>query len=165
MPNRLRWALALGVCLVVTGCGFHFKRGPELPFASLYLATSQFSSFGAEFKRYLESGNKVNVVVRPEDSEMILEILGESSDKQILSLSAAGRVREFELHYRVRYRLTDRTRREWIAPSDVTIRRTFTFNDQELLAKESEEALLFREMKRDALSLLLRRLSKATPPT
>jgi LPS-assembly lipoprotein len=38
-----------------------------------------------------------------------------------------------------------------------------TYDDTEVLAKESEEALLFRDMKADAVLQMMRRLSVARP--
>jgi LPS-assembly lipoprotein len=38
------------------------------------------------------------------------------------------------------------------------LRRDYSFNDQEQLSKESEEALLYRDMQTDAVQQLLRRL-------
>lgn len=135
-----------------------------MPFASLYVVTTEYSSFAAELKRYLASGKKGNVVERAEDAEVTLEILKEGSEKQVLSISNAGRVREFELRYRVLYRLSDRSKHEWIPPSELLLRRDLTFDDRELLAKENEEGLLLRDMKNDAMRLILRRLSKTKPP-
>ncbi|MFN0314274.1 MAG: LPS assembly lipoprotein LptE [Burkholderiales bacterium] len=136
-----------------------------MPFSSIYVVTTDYSSFAAELKRYLASGKKGNVVERAEDAEVTLEILREASEKQVLSLSTAGRVREFELRYRVLYRLSDRSKREWISPTELLLRRDLTFDDRELLAKENEEALLLRDMKNDAMRQILRRLSKANPPS
>ena len=72
---------------------------------------------------------------------------------------------EFQLRYRVRYRVVDNTQREVVPTSEILLRRDFSFNDQEALSKESEEALLYRDMQTDAVQQLLRRLQvvKATP--
>ncbi len=161
---RPRCWLAWATFLVLAGCGYHLRGSPQLPFASLHVVTTEYSSFAAELKRYLASGKKGKVVERAEDAEVILEILSEKSEKQVLSLSTAGRVREFELRYRILYRLSDRSKREWIPPTELLLRRDLTFDDRELLAKENEEAVLLRDMKNDAMRLILRRLSKAKPP-
>ena len=73
--------------------------------------------------------------------------------------SAGGRVREFQLRYRVRYLVLrprqdagDRARRDRAA------RATISFNDQNQLPKETEEQLLYRDMQIDAAQQLVRRL-------
>jgi LPS-assembly lipoprotein len=58
----------------------------------------------------------------------------------------------------VRYRIVAPDQRELVPPSEIVLRRDFSFNDQEALSKESEEAFLFRDMQADAVQQLLRRL-------
>ena len=83
--------------------------------------------------------------------------------EHILSLSAGGKVREFELRYRVAYRLTDLAGNDLAPPGEISLRRDLTYDDTQVLAKESEEALLYRDMKADAVQQMLRRLSVAKP--
>ena len=70
-------------------------------------------------------------------------------------------MREFQLIYRVSYRLHDGQGREFIPPGEVVVRRDITFNDSQVLAKEQEEVLLVRDMQNDAVQQLMRRLSTA----
>lgn len=160
----IQWVLASATVLALSGCGFHFPKQQGLPFESVYVMAARTSTFGPEIQRLLSADKRVRVVERAEEAQVVLEILGESNEKHILSLSAAGKVREFELRYVVKYRLVGRDKRDWIGISDLVLRRSFTFNDTDLLAKESEESLLYRDMKNDALSMLKRRLAKASPP-
>jgi LPS-assembly lipoprotein len=81
--------------------------------------------------------------------------------KVILSFSTAGRVSEFRLVYRVSYRMTDSKGIERIPTTEIVLQRDFAFNDTEVLSKESEEALLYRDMENDAAQQLLRRLQAA----
>jgi len=97
------------------------------------------------------------------DAQAVLKIIGESKEKIILSLSSGGKVREFELRYKVAYRLTDLAGNNLVAPGEIFLRRDMTYDDTEVLAKESEEALLYRDMKTDAVQQMLRRLSVAKP--
>jgi LPS-assembly lipoprotein len=78
-------------------------------------------------------------------------------------LSVSGRVLEFELRYRVSYRLTDRAGNDLAPPGQISLRRDMTYDDTEVLAKESEADLLYRDMKADAVQQMLRRLSVAKP--
>jgi LPS-assembly lipoprotein len=47
---------------------------------------------------------------------------------------------------------------ELIAPTTLTARRDISFNESELLAKESEEALLYRDMQSDLVRQMVTRL-------
>ncbi|MBI2295534.1 MAG: hypothetical protein HYU76_05770, partial [Betaproteobacteria bacterium] len=51
--------------------------------------------------------------------------------------------------------------REHIPASEIVLKRDYSFNDEQALSKESEEALLFRDMRNDAVQQLVRRLQAA----
>ena len=67
-------------------------------------------------------------------------------------------MREYQLRYRVGFSVVDGKGREWIAPDEITLTRDISFNDQ-VLAKESEELLLYRDMQTDMVQQLMRRLA------
>jgi LPS-assembly lipoprotein len=87
--------------------------------------------------------------------------MSEMREKHILSLGGQGRVREYQLRFRVGYKLTDGKAATFIAPTEILLKREISFNDSEVLAKEAEEALLYRDMQTDAVQQLLRRLQAA----
>jgi LPS-assembly lipoprotein len=155
------------LCTLVSlaaGCGFKLTGLAEMPFESLYVSAPDYSSFGAEFKRYVESGGKTKLAQRPEEAQAVLEILGESREKQILSLTSAGRVAEYLLHYRVSFRLRDKANRDWIPDSEIALQRDLTYDDDAVLAKENEEQFLYEDMKSDAIEQLMRRLAAVKAP-
>lgn len=154
----------LRACAVTTtsaalaGCGFHLRRAADLPFKTLYIQASPGSLFATQLKRVVNSASSTEVVEDPKTAQALLQVMLEQREKEILSLSGTGRVREFQLRYHVRYRVVDQAQREIVPPSDIVLRRDFSFNDQEALSKESEEAFLYRDMQTDAVQQLLRRL-------
>ena len=82
----------------------------------------------------------------------------------MLSLSAAGGVREYELTKRVDFRLHDTDGDDWLPPGEITIRRSYSFNESEVLAREAEEQRLLKEMQTDAVQQIVRRLQAARKP-
>jgi LPS-assembly lipoprotein len=71
-------------------------------------------------------------------------------------------VREYLLRYRITYRLTDnKSAQEYVGASEIVLQRDLSYNDAEALAKEAEEALLYRDMQNDAVQQLVRRLQAA----
>lgn len=149
----------LVIAMVLSGCGFKLRGQAALPFESIYIDTGGFSLLGAELRRVIRTGSKTRIAEQPEDAEVVLRIVGEREEKHVLSLSTAGKVREFELRYRLAYRLLDRTANDIVPPGEIELRRDMTFDDTQVLAKESEEALLYEDMKADAVQQMLRRLS------
>jgi len=74
-------------------------------------------------------------------------------------------VSEFQLRYRVQFRLTDQKNHEHIPLSEIILKRDYSFNDEQALSKEAEEALLYRDMRNDAVQQLVRRLQATKPQT
>ena len=67
------------------------------------------------------------------------------------------------MRYRVDYRVSNQKGVDFVPPTSIVLRRDFTYNDQ-VLAKETEEAQLYREMRSDMVQQILRRLAAAKPP-
>jgi LPS-assembly lipoprotein len=110
------------------------------------------------------SGGKTRLTSNPKEAQAVLEILGETREVQILSLTSAGRVAEYLLRYRVTFRLRDSRSTDLIAPSEITLQRDLTYDNDATLAKENEQEFLFQDMRNDAMEQLLRRLAAAQVP-
>jgi LPS-assembly lipoprotein len=109
-------------------------------------------------RRAVRAGSSTRLSDTPEQAEVILQIVNELQEKQILSLSGGGRVSEYLLRYRVSFRLTDSKNREHIPASEIVLRRDYSYSDDQTLAREFDEAQLYRDMRNDAVGQLLRRL-------
>lgn len=157
----MKTLIALLCALLIAGCGFKLRGAADLPFDTLYVQAPVSSQFAQQFRRVVTYGSGTKIVDDPKTATATLVLVSEAREKNILSLSGAGRVREFQLRYRMTYRLLDKTATETIPASEIVLTRDFSFNDQETLSKESEEALLFRDMQNDAVQQLVRRLQAA----
>ena len=93
-----------------------------------------------------------------------MQFTDDAREKNILSLSGGGRVREFQLRYRVGFRVHDGKGGDYVPQSLIQLTRDVTFNDSEILAKEAEEQLLFRDMQSDMVQQIMRRLAAAQKP-
>ena len=160
-PSRRRALLGTLMALPLAGCGFQLRGSAKLPYESLFVDLPESSQFGAELKRYLRTGTDTRITAVRDDAQAILVPVREARSKTILSLSSSGRVREFRLKYNVDVRVTDRQGRDLIAPLVLVIERDFAFNDNQVLAKEGEEALIYRDMQADLIQQLLRRIEAA----
>ena len=70
-------------------------------------------------------------------------------------------MREFRLKYNFDFRVADRQGRDLVEPVLLLIERDFPFNDNQVLAKETEEALIYRDMQSDMVQQILRRMAAA----
>jgi LPS-assembly lipoprotein len=150
--------------LALAGCGFKLRGTADVPFETLYMPGAA-TGIALDLKRNIEAGTKVRVVDDPKKAEAILEFTQEAREKEILSLTGTGRVREFTLRYRVGFRVHDGKGADYIPANVIRLTRDVTYNDAEILAKEAEEQLLFRDMQTDMVQQIMRRLSSVKPPT
>ena len=148
---------------MLAGCGLRLRGTAEVPFQSLYVPGAT-SGIALDLKRNIQAGTRARVVDDPKEADAVLQFTEESRAKEILSLTGAGRVREFQLRYRVGFRVHDGKGAEYVPNSVIQLTRDVTFNDAEILAKEQEEQLLFRDMQSDMVQQILRRLAAAKPP-
>jgi LPS-assembly lipoprotein len=160
--RALRHVVVL-VSLALVACGFQLRGSTELPFRTLWVGFSDASPLGTEFKRYIRSGTSTRLVEDATSAEARLQVLGESRDKEILSLNADGRVREYTLYYTFVFKVDDGKGRDFIPPTRITLKRDISVNENTQLAKEAEENLLYRDMQSDLVQQLLRRLAAAKP--
>lgn len=149
---------ALLCALLLAGCGFQLRGAANLPFETMHVQAPAGSQFAAQFRRVVTSSTGTRVVDNPKLAEATLVVISELREKNILSLTGGGRVSEFQLRYRLSYRLLDKNGVETFPVTQIELTRDFSFNDQDTVSKESEEALLFREMQSDAVQQLVRRL-------
>ena len=149
--------------LALSACGFQLRGAADLAFNSLYIQGSKLS-ISRDLARILKT-NGVRVVEKSEDAELLLELLSESNQKRILSLSGGGLVREFELIYLLNFRVREASSPTWGPVQTLRGRRDFSYSDTALLGKAEEEARLNADMRNDAIRELLRRLTAIKPAT
>ena len=150
----------LAALFLLSACGFQLRGTAALPFETLYIPNTS-GGIALDLKRNIRSGTRTRVVDDATSAQAQLELSGETRYRNILSLSGAGRVRELQLIYRVNLRVHDGKGAEFLALTPLSITRDLTYNDSDVLAKEAEEANIYREMQTDLVQQILRRLSAA----
>lgn len=149
-------SLSLALVFMLAACGFNLRGSAALPFESLYIEGGQ--DIVVDLQRAIRP-TATKIMANAKDAQATLQILSEEREKRILSLDSAGRVSEFRLLYRVSFRVLDNKARPLMGAQQIELRRDITFNDSQTLAKESEEALLYRDMQIDAVQQIIRRMS------
>ena len=153
-----QWLLMAAAALILTACGFHLRGAADLPFKTIYLGFGANSAVGVELKRNIEASG-AKVLSEPKEAEANLKVLADSRDRQVLTLNTNGRVREYALFQRFTFSVTDAKGVTVIPPTAITLRRVITYDENQELAKQAEEALLYRDMQSDLVQQILRRLS------
>jgi LPS-assembly lipoprotein len=146
----------------LVGCGFELRKPPRYAFSTLFNSIPTVSPLGVKITRTLESSGQVEVITDPRDIEradVIFDQLFELREKVVVGRTSTGAIREFQLRLRYRFRVRSRNGIELIPDTQVFLTRDINFNETGALSKESEEALLYKDMENDLVLQLQRRLA------
>jgi LPS-assembly lipoprotein len=148
-------ALAAGA---LAGCGFHMRQPPRMAFGRIALTGFEpRSPMAQELRRQL--GAVVRVVDGPGQAEVVLQALDDVRERSVVASTAAAQVRELQLRVKFNFRASTPGGRELIPRVELLLSRDLSYSETAALAKEVEEAELFREMQGDVAEQVLRRLA------
>ena len=155
-----RWLLALGLGSLGAGCGFKLRGSQDFVFSSIALTPFPGGAVAQELRRSFDNVVKVLPAEAPvAQAQVLLVMLSEQREKVVVGVNSSGQVREFQLRLRVKFKLTTSGGKELIAEDEILQQRDFSYNESAALAKEAEEALLYRDMQTDVVQQMLRRLA------
>jgi LPS-assembly lipoprotein len=155
--KRLCLSLLLG--LLLSACGFQLRNTQAYAFSSIAVTPAGGSAVALEAARYLGGTLRIASVQDTAPPEVVLDVLQEQREKTVVGVNASGQVREFQLRLKVKFRLRTPQGAELIGPTDIVQQRDISFSESAVLAKEAEEALLYKDMQADTVQQLLRRLA------
>ena len=159
----------MGLTVLLSACGFHLRGSNGsfmLPFATMYIGLPDSSPLAIDLKRYIRAVGSTEVVNLKDGADAVLEVLSDpekSRTKTILSLNKNGRVQEYQLGYSINFRVLDKAGNQLLAPTTISLVRPITFNEAQLLAMETEETQLYRDMRNDMVQQIMRRLAAIKP--
>jgi LPS-assembly lipoprotein len=163
LARAARAAAALALAVAGAGCGFHLRGDVHYAFSSVYVNAPAVSPMATELKRTLEGGG-TTVAEAAKDAQVTLDLANVVDGKDVLSLSGGGRVREYALSKRATIAVHDSEGRDWLPAAEIVVRRSYSFNESEVLAREAQEAKLYKEMQTDVVQQIVRRLQSAKKP-
>jgi LPS-assembly lipoprotein len=153
-----RLTMLFAAAALLFGCGFLLRGTATQPCDTLSVPAE--TPLAIDLQRNIASGTNAKVVSQTDNPQAILALLSEGRERLILSLNAQGQVTEYELRYLVGFRVYSPKGVEFVPSSQIVLRRPITFNDQ-VLAKEQEAELIYREMQQDMVQLIMRRIAAA----
>lgn len=157
-PLRRRW-LASAVTVVLAGCGFELRGTPELPFSRIALVGfAARSPLAEELRRTLAAS--AEVVGAADRAQVVLHAVTDAREKGVVASTAAGQVRELQLRVRLTFHLDTPAGAELIPLTELLLTRDMSYSENLALAKEYEEAQLYKAMQSDIVAQVMRRLAR-----
>lgn len=151
---RISLVLLLGL---LSACGYHLRGSIELPedLKSMYLFGAS-SNLQSEVSLILR-GSKGKIGPSPNEAGLVIKFLKEDMRSRVLSVGTTGKSSEVELNYYLRFQFYDNQETPLMDEQTIELSREY-FNDQTaVLAKESEELIIRKEMYKQAARMLVSR--------
>lgn len=161
----LRPIVALILAAALTGCGFHLRGvgSGNLPYNTMHIALPETAEVNIWLQRYIKASGSTTIVEDAKSADAVFQQLSDTRQKTILSVNAQGRVREYRLQLDYRFRVINQKGQVLVPPNEINLTRDITFDDSNVLAKDLEEGLLWRDMNNDLVNQIMRRLSIIKP--
>jgi LPS-assembly lipoprotein len=159
----MRHAFRISVFLMLAGlsaCGFHLRESASLPAALQTLrieSVDTLSPLPQELGRALLRQG-VTLVDSDAAKSTVLRILADTQATVPLSFSGAARVQEYQVVHRVEFEVLDADGKPLAARSTIERRRDYRFDETQALGAAAEDELARKELRREMLQALLRRL-------
>lgn len=161
----MRLLFALILAAAITGCGFQLRGtlSGNLPYKSMYIALPETADVRIWLERYINAAGSTEIVDDAKLADGTFQQLSDSRLKTILSVNAQGRVREYRLQLNYRFQVVNSKGQVVMPANEINLSRDITFDDSNILAKDLEEGLLWRDMNNDLVNQIMRRLSIVKP--
>ncbi|VVE54800.1 lipopolysaccharide-assembly family protein [Pandoraea commovens] len=151
------WIALLGCALTLSACGFQLRGASEYAFHRLYISGG--GQMSVDISRYIRYGSKGTVVVtEPKDADARLEIVNITNTRTAVSLDSNGQAREYEMRSAYTFQLVTPDGRPIIPLTTIRLVRNLPYSDNETTARDTEAALLNRDMQKDAVDQIIRRM-------
>ena len=102
---------------------------------------------------------QVRVLDNPAQAQVVLQALDDGRERSVVASTTAAQVRELQLRLKFNFRAHTPLGRELIPRAELLLKRDLSYSETQALAKEVEEAELFREMQADVVAQVMRRLA------
>ncbi|MEM6998774.1 MAG: LPS assembly lipoprotein LptE [Pseudomonadota bacterium] len=152
--------LLIGLLLLTSACGFHLRGSQMTNFdvSNIFVQPAGATKLATEVKSQL-SGAGVSIANSAETATYIVTLREERFVREVLSVAAdTGKVEEFQIVYTAKMDVFSPDGKTIVKNDNVRSVRDFTFDEDAVLGKFSEEALLQEDIVRRAASQVLRRL-------
>jgi len=160
----IRAATAFVLALLLAGCGFHLRSALSLPpdlGPVQVVGQGRYSPLADSLSLALQRAGAT--VVEDSDGDVaMLRVLSERWASTPISLDARGRAQEYTLRYAVVFELVGADGEDVVPQQAVELARDYVQSPSNLTGADSERELLSREMRRDMVASIVRRIDGAT---
>lgn len=162
--------LALVCALLLTACGFHLRGSPaagtggpasvSLIDQSRQSASTWLGDGPGELARIARDTLEDGGISIEETAPIQLELVGEFIEKRVASVDASAKAAEYQLDYTLVWRARGSDGAVLVNDTRLTLDRSYRHKANAIMGSAEEEALLQRDLRRDAAMQILRQLKQ-----
>ncbi len=145
---------------LLAGCGFHLRKEAQLPVAMqrVHIEIADPSSALAKDLAKALPRSGAQVVDKVEAGVAVMKISANTLSTDVLAVGGTARANEYALRYHVEFTVEDASGTAILPKQTIELSREFTFDATQALGVASETDLLGKELERDMVQTILRRL-------
>lgn len=156
--SRILLASVVSATLLLSACGFHLRGQIDVPES---LMRMHVKGDDIELVRDLERSLKFSdiEIVDTETDAALLDLSDTNYLKEVNGTNSSGIATSYKMTYTVNYVVYD-PEQNVLQKHSVNQNRSLGYNPNNILVFEREEQFLVEEMRKEIVSLILRRMSK-----
>jgi LPS-assembly lipoprotein len=158
--NTLRVLGLVLLTVLLTACGFQLRGEARLPVGMQHVhiqGADPLSPLGRDLAKALARSG-ATIADRVEDGVSVLKITANALSTDVLSVGGNARATEYTIRYHVEFVLEDAAGRGLLPVQVIDLTRDFTFDASQALGVAAEQDLLTKELQREMVQAILRRL-------
>lgn len=150
--------IAISLC-ISTGCGFHLRGAGQLN-ATIPELTLQSTSENTPLFTSLKQWLKGSGVTLTNNAETTLKISNIQNNRRSIAYDSRGKVALYELTKSISISVDGKNGKTLLAPTTLSARQPYNYDETETSAKDEEQALLEREMNTALIRQIIRQLEQ-----
>jgi LPS-assembly lipoprotein len=154
MKKKFKYIFLMFILASIAACGFQLRGSDKLNFESISIDGGSLGFTKLLKKKFKQS----KVKIESENAQRNLEITNDAFSKKILSLSSSGKVKEYQIKYKVTFRIKLKEA-EWGDPINIETIRDYTYDDKNIIAKTEEESRLIKGMQEQLVRTIVTQIS------
>ena len=144
--------------ILISSCGFHLRGTAKFNFELVHLKSEAADTVANELKRLLIAKG-VQVISMPKAAQATVHLRDETVERRVLTVSStSGKQEEMEINYRVEMEVRRPDGTVILPKQSLSLLRDYRFDETAVLAMGVEEEALRKEMFRDLVAQIMRRL-------
>jgi len=160
---RMQWLFLFVILVVLQACGFQLRGEAALPAGATVLAVDAVDP-DSPLKRDLEAALKrAGADVRASTGAGVatLKLPVMRLGTEPVTIGKNARVKEYRVYFRVELEVLAADGRVMLARTPLELTRDYTFDEQQALGAEVEQEVIRKELQRDMVQQVLRRVERA----